>query len=113
MAYKLGFLLSLIFIVQLFLLAGDLLAIQAIYTNLDAVSVTAGQIISIKGGITPEVVTLVERETQATITAIGENTPMFGSPFEYKISRYYVPSILTSKQMEIAVKRSVVIGYYN
>jgi len=113
MAYKLGFLLSLIFIVQLFLIAGDLLAVQAIYTNLDAVSVTAGQIISIKGGITTEVVALVERETQGTITAIGDNVPMFGSPFEYKISKTYNPSILSTKEMEIAVKRSVVIGYYN
>lgn len=113
MAYKMGFLLSLVFIVQLFLMAGDLLAVQAIYTNLDAVSMTAGQIISVKGGITPEVVALVERQTQATITAIGDNTPMFGSPFEYKISKMYDPSILSTKEMEIAVRRSVVIGYYN
>lgn len=113
MAYKLGFLLSLVFIVQLFIMAGDLLAIQAIYTNLDAVSVTAGQIISVKGGITQEVVDLVERESQATITAIGDYAPMFGSPFEYRISRFYDPSIISTRKLEIAVKRSVVIGYYN
>lgn len=113
MAYKLGFLLSLIFIVQIFILAGDLLAIQAIYTNLDAVSVTAGQIISVKGGITQEVIALVEREAQATITALGDNAPLFGSEFEYKIARNYSPSILSSGDIEVAIKRSVVIGYYN
>lgn len=113
MAYKIGFLLSLIFIVELFMLAGDLIAMQSIYTNLDAVSVTAGQIISVKGGITQEVIDLVERETQGTITAVGDSSPMFGSSFEYKITKYFDPSILSNKHMEIAVKRSVVIGYYN
>ena len=52
MAYKIGFILSLIFVVQLFVLMGDIMAIQMIYTNLDAVSVTAGYLISQNGKIT-------------------------------------------------------------
>ena len=112
MAYKIGFLLSLVFIVQLFVLAGDLMAIQVIYTNLDAVSITAGEIISRKGGITQEVIDLVEEEAQATITAVGDNTPLFGSAFRYRIAKEYDPFLLPSDNLEIAVTRSVVIGYY-
>ena len=112
MAYKMGFLLSLIFIVQLFVLAGDLMAVQVIYTNLDAISVTAGEIISRKGGITQEVIDLVEQEAGATITAVGDNTPLFGSAFRYRIAKEYDPFLLSSDNFEIAVTRSVVIGYY-
>lgn len=112
MAYKIGFLLSLIFVVQMFLLVGDLMAVQTIYTNLDAVSISAGYIISQKGTITDEVVRLVENEAKATIVAIGDEAPLFGSLFEYKISYQYDPLYISQNSMEIAVMRSVVIGYY-
>lgn len=112
MAYKIGFLLSLIFVVELFVLAGDLLAIQVIYTNLDAVSVTAGEIISRKGAITQDVIDLVYEQAQATITAVGDNSPMFGSAFRYRIAKDYDPFLLPSDNVEVAVIRSVVIGYY-
>ena len=113
MAYKMGFLLSLIFIVQMFLMVGDLMAIQFVYTNLDAVSVTAGQVISQKGEITEEVVRLVENEAGAYIVPIGDNTPMFGSLYQYKIYKFYKPHYISNEDMEIAVIRSVVIGYYS
>ena len=112
MAYKIGFLLSLIFVVYLFILAGDLMAIQVIYTNLDAVSVTAGEIISRKGGITQDVIDLVSEEADAAIYAVGDNPPLFGAAFRYCIVKDYDPFLLSSDNLEIAVTRSVVIGYY-
>ena len=72
MGSKLGFILSLLFLVQLFAMVGDLMSIQFIYTNLDAVSVTAGYLISTKGQITNEVIELVKNEANATIEQIGE-----------------------------------------
>lgn len=113
MSYKVGFLLSLLFIVQIFVFAADIISAQIIYTNLDAVSVTAGNIISSKGGITNEVRTLVTEQAGATIVALGDETPLFGSIFEYKISKPYSPYFFASQTKEIAVVRSVVIGYYN
>ena len=59
MGYKVGFILSLLLVVELFVLAGDILTAQIIYTNLDAVSITAGNIISTKGEITEELKTYV------------------------------------------------------
>ncbi len=111
MAYKLGFLLSLIFIVQLFVLAGDILSIQIIYTNLDAVSVTVGQSISKNGAISDDVIRLVENEAQAQIEPVGDTTPMFGSLFEYRIYRDYEPYIIPKDHLEISIVRSVMIGY--
>ena len=111
MGYKMGFLLSLIFVVQLFIIGGDMISIQFIYTNLDAVSVTAGQAISKYGAITDNVVRLVENQTNAQIEAITLETPSFGSLYEYRIYTSYTPYIISTEPMEISVTRSVVIGY--
>ena len=112
MAYKLGLILSMLFLVQLFVFTGDLMSIQIIYTNLDAVSVVAGNLISSRGGIDDEIVNLVYNETGGTIVAVGDETPMFGAIYEYKISREFSPWVMSSEPMEISVVRSVVIGYY-
>ena len=113
MSYKIGFILSLIFIVQLFVFAADIVSVQIIHSNLDAVSVTAGNIISSHGSITEEVIALVENEAGATIEAIGDETPRFGGVFEYRISKQYHPLFIASRDMEVSVVRSVIIGYYN
>ncbi len=113
MGSKLGFILSMLFLVQLFALVGDLMSIQFIYTNLDSVSVTAGYIISSKGEITSEVIELVQRETGATIKEIGESSHMIGQIFEYKIAKNYKAIIMSKEEIEIAVIRSIVIGYYS
>ena len=113
MGYKVGFLLSLVFIIEIFIMTSDLMSIQFIYTNLDAVSVTAGHYISQRGGITEEVVRLVENQAGANIEPVGDVTPMFGSLFEYRIYKSYKPHFIKEDVMEIAVYRSVVIGYYS
>lgn len=113
MGYKIGFILSLLLVTELFILAGDVFSSQIIYTNLDAVSITAGNIISSKGGITEEVRSLVYDQTGGTITAVGDEAPLFGSVFTFRISKMYQPLNTFSDESEIAVVRSVIIGYYN
>ena len=113
MGYKLGFILSLLLVVELFILAGDLFSAQVIYTNLDAASITAGSIISSKGGITDEVRTYVINNTGGEITAVGDETPLIGSIYTFKISKIYKPMNFFTGESEISVVRSVVIGYYN
>ena len=112
MAYKLGLILSMLFIALLFVFAGDLTSVQIIYTNLDAASVVAGNLISSRGGLDDEIVNLVYEQSGGNIEAIGDETPMLGSIYEYKISREYTPWVMSNKPMEISVTRSVVIGYY-
>lgn len=113
MGYKVGFLLSLIFIVQLFLMVGDLMAVQFIYTNLDALSVTVGQAISQSGEINEDIERLVENQAGAYIVPIGDENPVFGALYEYKIYKFYHPHYISNEDMEVAVIRSVVIGYYS
>jgi len=113
MGYKLGFILSLLLVVELFILAADLYSTQVIYTNLDAASITAGNIISSKGGITDEVRTFVRNNTGGEITSVGDDPPLFGSIYTFKIYRNYQPMNFFTNESEISVVRSVVIGYYN
>ena len=113
MGSKVGLILSLLFVVQLFVLASDIMGIQMIYTNLDAVSVTAGYLISQKGMITQEVVDLVFEEAGASIEQIGDTTPMLGAVYQYRIFKPYQSLLLKDQLTEIAVSRSVVIGYYS
>lgn len=113
MAYKLGMLLSFLLVTQLFILAGDVFAAQIIYTNLDAVSITAGNIISSKGCITDEVKELVFEQTGGIIEPVGDETPLFGSVYTFKITKDYDTISSFTNDFEICVVRSVVIGYYN
>lgn len=113
MGYKIGFILSLLLVVELFILAGDLFSAQVIYTNLDAVSITAGNIISSKGGITDEVRTFVSSNTGGEIIAVGDDAPLFGSVYTFKIYKSYQPINSFIGKSEIFVIRSVIIGYYN
>lgn len=113
MGSKVGFILSLLFVIQLFVITTDIMSIQFIYTNLDAVSVTVGQMISKSGKISDEVVNLVYELTGGNIEEIGENSSLIGSAFRYRIFKNYDALIIDNKQMTIAVSRSVVIGYYS
>lgn len=113
MGYKVGFILSLVLVVELFILAGDLFTSQVIYTNLDAVSITAGNIISSKGGITDEVISFVRNNSGGEIEAVGDEAPLFGSMYTFKIYKEYTPMNFFISNKEISVVRSVIIGYYN
>lgn len=113
MGYKVGFVLSLLLVVELFVLAGDIFTAQIIYTNLDAVSITAGNIISTKGEITDSLKDYVRNETGGEISAVGNDAPLFGSVFTFKITKEFNPMNKFTSKNEISVVRSVVIGYYN
>ena len=113
MGYKVGFILSLILVVELFILAGDIFTAQIIYTNLDALSVTAGSIISSKGEITDELRNYIRNESGAEISPAGDETPLFGSVYTFKIEREYKPMNGFTPTTTISVVRSVIIGYYN
>ena len=113
MAYKVGFILSLLLVIQLFVLAGDIFSAQITYTNLDAVSITAGNIISSKGEISDELKSYVKNLTGGEISAVGDENPMFGSIFTFKIAKEFKPMNKISGTKEISVIRSVVIGYIN
>lgn len=113
MGSKLAFILSLFFVAIIFALLGDVITIQFIYTNLDAVSATAGYIIAKEGRITDEVILLVEKEAGAFIEACDDSLPLYGSVYEFIVYRPYDPLFISDETIKITVTRSVIIGYYN
>ena len=110
MSSKLGFLLSLFFVIEVVAYVGDMSAINGIYTKLDAISVTAAYQISLKQGLTNEIKEFVYKETKGTIEALDNNVA-FGETMRFKIYREYNSLIVSKTPMVITVVRSAVIGY--
>lgn len=110
MSYKLGFLLSLFFVIEVVAYTGDMCAINGIYTKLDAISVTVSYQISLNQGLTDEIKEFVYKETNANIEAIDKNVA-FGDTLRFKIYREYHSLIISKDPMVITVVRSAVIGY--
>jgi hypothetical protein len=110
MAYKLGFLLSLFFVVQVLCYVGDLSAIQAISSLLDATALTAGNRIALEGGLQEDVIQFVKDEAGATIVPLSSSAKV-GEIYSFRITRSYSSLVLSKEPTTISVTRSAVIGY--
>jgi hypothetical protein len=111
MAYKLSFLLSLFFVIEVVAYGGDLAAVSLIHTSLDAASVTASYRISLEQTLSNETIEMVKKECGGVIEQVGEGGNRFGDEFTFTIYRYYSPLILSSSSMRVSVTRSALIGY--
>jgi hypothetical protein len=111
MASKLGFILTLFFLIQMVAYCGDLSALQALHSLLDAVSITAGKAIAIEGSITSVVSAMVMKDCGGRIYALSSSAPQVGAVYEFAIEKAYQSLILSPKSMMVTVKRSTVIGY--
>ena len=113
MGSNIGTILSFLFVINVFLFGSDLINVQLLYSNLDAVAMTAGHLIVEMCGITAEVVEFVEAEANATIYCVNNCTPRFGDTYIYVVTTSYEPITMSDEPIEISIRRSVVIGYYN
>lgn len=111
MASKLGFILSLFFVIQIMAYAGDLASLQAIHALLDAVSITAEKEIAIQGGITPKIISMVAEDCGGKIYAITTTSPQVGEVYEFALERQFKPLVISASLMTVTIKRSAVIGY--
>jgi len=112
MSNKIGLILSFLFIVIFFVFGVDLISIQYIYTDLDTKAITMGYWISKTGSLDPSFIKYLENKYDVTFTCLDNCSPSFGDVVEYKVSKIYTPIILSKDPMDIAVKRTAVIGYY-
>jgi hypothetical protein len=110
---SIGLILSFLFVINVFLLGSDLICLQIVHANLDAVAMTAGHLIVEQGGITPEIVAFVDERANATIFCVNNCTPRFGDTYIYDVTTTFETIIMSQEPMVITVTRSVVIGYYN
>jgi hypothetical protein len=113
MAYKMSLILSFLFVIHVFLLGGDIISAQYIYTEIDAVSMTVGNLISEYGGINEDIVLFVKNQCSGELSCLSNCIPKLGDPYVYKISCTFDPLIMSSEVMTISITRSIVIGYFN
>jgi hypothetical protein len=114
MSYKLGLLLSMFFLVQVFPLGGDLASITAIHNQIDAIALTAGYQISLQGSLTQSIVNMVQEEAGARIYYVNEEQRYkhYGETVVFLVSKDYKPFVMSHETMTITVRRSAVIGYF-
>lgn len=110
MSSKLGFLLSLLFLVQVLAYSGDVYCLQLIHSSLDAVALQAGYQISRSNGLTPAIEKYVYKESGASIKALSSES-YFGAEFRFEVFKTYSPLILKSQPMVVSVKREAILGY--
>ncbi len=91
--------------------SGDLIAIQVIHSELDAIALSVSHQISFHGMLTDSIRDFAEKDGKTHIVPISE-AAMVGEAFEYKLWRYYEPLFVSEERMEISIRRSAVVGYY-
>jgi len=112
MSYKISLILSFIFVIIFFLFGMDLLSVQYIYTDLDSKATNISYLISKKGDLEENFIKSIEANYQISFECLKNCTPKFGDLLEFKISKPYNPIIISKETINVSVKRSTVIGYY-
>ena len=112
MAYKWSMLLSLIFVIQLLLITGDIAAVQVVQTHLHATATVISHQIALTGRLSEAIVVWVE-EQGLTITCLQQCNPRFGDTLTYRLSQAFDPLILSPTPITITVVRHAVIGLYD
>ncbi len=111
MAYKLGLMLSLVFVMSVMLLGGDIVAISSIHSSLDALALVVARAIGKDGQVSSATYTLV-RSHGVGIRTDSSKTPALGESLTFSLYKYYTSMVLSKKRLKITVKRSVIVGYY-
>jgi len=112
MSYKLGLILSMVFVVLFLLLGGDMMCLSAAYSYLDSHSISIGYLIAKSGRVDDEYISYLEDTYKVQFEKISPTNPSIGDVVEYTIYRYYHPLIMASHDVKLIASRTTVIGYY-
>ena len=112
MSYKIAFILSLTFVVQILLLGGDIFALQLVSARLDALAQTASFRIAQAGRIDEDTTNWLF-EKHIVITCLANCVPRFGDTLEFLLETAYEPIIIAEETITVRISRATVIGYYN
>ena len=110
MSYKLGLMLSLVFLMCVFLMAGDMFCISAIHSDLDSMALVVSYCVSRDGRVTSDTLDFVEDHGALMILPWG--TPRIGDIYTFTVYKEYTPIIISNKPIKVTVVRSSVVGYY-
>ena len=112
MQYKIGLILSTVFIVMFFMLGVDMLSIQFAFSDLDAKSTSIAYQIAQHGQIDNDFKSYLEQMYNLTISDISNQYPLFGEEVDYKLSKEITTILVSSGGMDISIRRSAVIGFF-
>lgn len=111
MAYKLGLMLSIVFVMSVMLLGGDIIGISSVHSSLDALSLVVARAIGKEGKVSSATYTLV-RSYNVRLRYDNLKTPAVGEKLTFTLTQYYETFVMSKKRLEISVKRTVIVGYY-
>ena len=112
MSYKIGLILSMIFVALFFLFGADLISIQSAYSVLDAKANNISYIISRTGVIDEEFVEYIETSFNVNFACELNYAPTFGEKITYSISTQYQPLVIDQNEITITISRMTIVGFY-
>ena len=112
MSYKLGLVLSMVFVALFFLFGADLITLESVYSSLDAKANNISYLISINGVIDDDFINYVENKFLVAFDCPKNNYPTFGDKVVYKISSSYRPLVISKNEMNVTIQRMTIIGFY-
>ena len=112
MSYKVGLILSMIFVALFFLFGADLITIESVYSALDSKANNISYIISRNGVIDDEFIDYIEITFSVDFDCPKNLSPTFGEKIIYQISTNYHPLVISKQEMTIAIKRMTIVGFY-
>ena len=112
MPYKIGLILSMIFVALFFLFGADLVSLQGVYSTLDSKANNISYIISRNGVVDDNFIDYIETTFDVTFECPKNSSPEFGEKIIYQISTSYHPLVLSKEVMTLTIKRMTVVGFY-
>ena len=112
MSYKIGLLLSMVFVALFFLFGADLISLQSAYSILDAKANNISYIISRNGVIDEGFINYIKATYNVDFICDINTAPEFGEKVFYEIRASYSPLIISKDEMLISIKRMTIIGFY-
>ena len=112
MSYKVGLLLSMIFVALFFLFGADLITLQSAYSSLDTKANNISYLISRRGVIDDDFINYVENTFHVAFNIENNPAPEFGEKIFYEISMSYRPMVISKNEMTITISRMTIVGFY-
>lgn len=112
MSYKVGLILSMVFVALFFLFGADLITLESIYSTLDAKANNISYLISRTGVIDDAFIDYVEQSYAVTFECSKNTSPTFGEKVTYKISTTYHPLVISKTEIVVSIQRMTIVGFY-
>ena len=112
MSYKIGLLLSMIFVALFFLFGADLISLQSAYSSLDAKANNISYLISRNGVIDNDFINYIEETFYVDFECDTNLNPTFGEKIIYTITTQYNPLVISNEEMTLSITRMTIVGFY-